>query len=87
MVLLGRIELPTSPLPRVRSTTELQQRTRTAQRDAGDEKRGLCAAGRLLVNIGGSSQILLYLQEKNDADTPQRAKQTPGKRGRLYPWH
>ena len=25
MVLLGRIELPTSPLPRVRSTTELQQ--------------------------------------------------------------
>ena len=26
MVLLGRIELPTSPLPRVRSTTELQQR-------------------------------------------------------------
>ncbi len=27
MVLLGRIELPTSPLPRVRSTTELQQHT------------------------------------------------------------
>ena len=27
MVLLGRIELPTSPLPRVRSTTELQQRS------------------------------------------------------------
>ena len=26
MVLLGRIELPPSPLPRVRSTTELQQR-------------------------------------------------------------
>jgi hypothetical protein len=25
-VLLGRIELPASPLPRVRSTTELQQR-------------------------------------------------------------
>ena len=25
MVLLGRIELPASPLPRVRSTTELQQ--------------------------------------------------------------
>ncbi len=25
LVLLGRIELPTSPLPRVRSTTELQQ--------------------------------------------------------------
>ena len=29
MVLLGRIELPTSPLPRVRSTTELQQRPET----------------------------------------------------------
>ena len=28
MVLLGRIELPTSPLPRVRSTTELQQLNR-----------------------------------------------------------
>ena len=28
MVLLGRIELPTSPLPRVRSTTELQQQLR-----------------------------------------------------------
>ena len=27
MVLLGRIELPTSALPRMRSTTELQQRT------------------------------------------------------------
>jgi site-specific DNA recombinase len=27
MVLLGRIELPASPLPRVRSTTELQQRS------------------------------------------------------------
>jgi hypothetical protein len=27
MVLLGRIELPTSALPRMRSTTELQQHT------------------------------------------------------------
>ena len=26
----GRIELPTSPLPRVRSTTELQQRLKQA---------------------------------------------------------
>ena len=31
MVLLGRIELPTSPLPRVRSTTELQQRRKQAR--------------------------------------------------------
>ena len=33
MVLLGRIELPTSPLPRVRSTTELQQLNRGAVLD------------------------------------------------------
>lgn len=41
MVLLGRIELPTSPLPRVRSTTELQQRDHLALRI-----RALCLAGR-----------------------------------------
>ena len=34
MVLLGRIELPTSPLPRVRSTTELQQRLQPAKSGA-----------------------------------------------------
>ncbi len=33
MVLLGRIELPTSPLPRVRSTTELQQRAPAVRPD------------------------------------------------------
>ena len=31
-MLLGRIELPTSPLPRVRSTTELQQRYHISRR-------------------------------------------------------
>ena len=31
MVLLGRIELPASPLPRVRSTTELQQHGKEAR--------------------------------------------------------
>jgi hypothetical protein len=39
LVLLGRIELPTSPLPRVRSTTELQQ------------PLGLAAKGALLVPL------------------------------------
>ena len=34
MVLLGRIELPASPLPRVRSTTELQQHPVRASRRA-----------------------------------------------------
>ncbi len=33
MVLLGRIELPTSALPRMRSTTELQQHTISARPD------------------------------------------------------
>ena len=44
MVLLGRIELPTSPLPRVRSTTELQQRRKQARPIVApplDVKRGL----------------------------------------------
>ena len=50
MVLLGRIELPTSPLPRVRSTTELQQRrkARAIGVRGHDVKRGL----RLAVNSG-----------------------------------
>ena len=38
MVLLGRIELPTSALPRMRSTTELQQHT--------IRKRGTWGAGQ-----------------------------------------
>ena len=44
VVLLGRIELPTSPLPRVRSTTELQQRASGAPRGAG-QARAIVAAG------------------------------------------
>ncbi len=39
MVLLGRIELPTSPLPRVRSTTELQQLNRGGVLDDTDQTR------------------------------------------------
>ena len=52
MVLLGRIELPTSPLPRVRSTTELQQQDhRKAIRGEmpaglmGPHRRGALLAG------------------------------------------
>ena len=55
MVLLGRIELPTSALPRMRSTTELQQHTisawplspanrRGGQGRANDGGMGLCQA-------------------------------------------
>ena len=39
MVLLGRIELPASPLPRVRSTTELQQHGSAPRKAAGVEAR------------------------------------------------
>ena len=42
MVLLGRIELPTSALPRMRSTTELQQHTISVCRAVPD----MPAAGR-----------------------------------------
>ena len=45
MVLLGRIELPTSPLPRVRSTTELQQRRGRANHGARTGAR-YCRARR-----------------------------------------
>jgi hypothetical protein len=42
MVLLGRIELPTSALPRMRSTTELQQHTirETTRHGAGPVRAG-----------------------------------------------
>ncbi len=43
MVLLGRIELPTSPLPRVRSTTELQQQR---PHMAGLQARAIVCGGR-----------------------------------------
>ena len=50
MVLLGRIELPTSPLPRVRSTTELQQRRKQARPIVARRryvKRGLMKAAHI----------------------------------------
>ena len=51
MVLLGRIELPTSPLPRVRSTTELQQQDPAKSRPGAFVRR---RAGRraLLASTG-----------------------------------
>jgi len=42
MVLLGRIELPTSSLPMTRSTTELQQQTPKVRRYA--KASGYCQA-------------------------------------------
>lgn len=55
MVLLGRIELPTSALPRMRSTTELQQHTipqpLPGLRPAAD-RGALLAVGGTFVNPG-----------------------------------
>lgn len=52
MVLLGRIELPTSALPRMRSTTELQQRTISrawpAPVGVAGQGRAIAASGRLV---------------------------------------
>lgn len=44
MVLLGRIELPTSALPRMRSTTELQQHTISADPSARQSRGGQARA-------------------------------------------
>ena len=59
MVLLGRIELPTSALPRMRSTTELQQRYHSASQGPaefwpGADRRALLPPPRAL-STGGLS--------------------------------
>ncbi len=51
MVLLGRIELPTSALPRMRSTTELQQPT-SAHINRHATGAALLAVGGLFVKRG-----------------------------------
>ena len=54
MVLLGRIELPTSALPRMRSTTELQQPTISAcPPTQGGERRRAIAGGLVVCQAGG----------------------------------
>ena len=53
MVLLGRIELPTSALPRMRSTTELQQPTIPAARVIGPTNVG-AGPGRGALLAGGA---------------------------------
>ena len=52
MVLLGRIELPTSALPRMRSTTELQQHTISCEMP--DAARGALGAG---APFGGGGRV------------------------------
>ena len=59
MVPQGRIELPTSPLPRVRSTTELQQRLCSDDPERVDS--GCPRQGRAIVCEGGNCQAPLAL--------------------------
>lgn len=56
MVLLGRIELPTSSLPMTRSTTELQQRLMSV---SGGVRPGDPGQGRANVRDGGDCQAAL----------------------------
>jgi hypothetical protein len=60
MVLLGRIELPTSALPRMRSTTELQQHTISARAGAWKPpgEAALLAARARLVNRADAAGLL-----------------------------
>ena len=57
VVLLGRIELPASPLPRVRSTTELQQLIRG---------RGRLSFRRNLVKRNGLRQAIGTMPDPKD---------------------
>ncbi len=60
-MLLGRIELPTSPLPRVRSTTELQQ-----PGNARTGRRGLLCAG------GGNVKAEAMVETPKDPSREER---------------
>ena len=75
MVLLGRIELPTSPLPRVRSTTELQQRA-TRHAEGAPGRGALLSAHRGNVKLGLQSAVRLGIRAKM-VEMPE--KPTPDK--------
>lgn len=57
MVLLGRIELPTSSLPMTRSTTELQQRRSTAPASGAFRRPGLSTRCRGALLSSGASLV------------------------------
>ena len=74
MVLLGRIELPTSPLPRVRSTTELQQQD---HEEAGREvnppgRRAPLAFGSPLVKRERGRQAGSMSEDKREPTREER---------------
>ena len=69
MVLLGRIELPTSALPRMRSTTELQQHTISAaphRQTGGGQGRAIgrapwfCQAGLAALISPGQKGVAMH---------------------------
>ena len=74
MVLLGRIELPTSPLPRVRSTTELQQRTLSKAPAAlsPSGRRAPLAFKGALVKRGGARQPVSMSEDKAPTTREER---------------
>ena len=78
MVLLGRIELPTSALPRMRSTTELQQPTiRTTQgRPTGPVRAG---ARYWRCPLALSSMRLLAQQGMGKDTAPSREERLAAK--------
>ncbi len=66
MVLLGRIELPTSALPRMRSTTELQQHTISAWPAADNAGRaGARFGGEVCVCQGQACERCALAAEKS----------------------
>ena len=72
MVLLGRIELPTSALPRMRSTTELQQHT-IPLRPAAHE--GVWAGARYWP--GGLALSSEWLDSRDRSRMPEKPPLTP----------
>ena len=78
MVLLGRIELPTSPLPRVRSTTELQQQDHRPPRTGGGGQARAIVGTRPKVKHGLSGRQINGM-ESAMTDKPSREERLAAK--------
>ncbi|MEY2944084.1 MAG: hypothetical protein RLY97_2098 [Pseudomonadota bacterium] len=72
MVLLGRIELPTSALPRMRSTTELQQPT-SARINRHATGAALLAVGGMFVKRG--VEICAFSRQNSNVTDPNQPDQ------------
>lgn len=75
MVLLGRIELPTSALPRMRSTTELQQHTipKGPGGPCRPDRGALLAGGPAFVNLCLRQKLELGGASRQDGAMPDRS--------------